>query len=155
MSSVRSASLKIEVINGQYENWTDAASFVKSMARNMSTRVRARRPFEVADAGVRQGVIVQAVGPRPTVELDQSVLGTAQGRRPRRVVYAPEEQAEMDDVMQRLHDFLQRIVGQEPVAVVHGFALEVTSDELAEIARSPLVREISPNRLHKRELHLG
>jgi hypothetical protein len=96
----------------------------------------------------RRSVIVEIAVPRPEVEIDRSGFGVGQWRQ-RAVAESDAESAEVIKVMDHARRFLVRVTKQSPVPLraSRAFVVDATSDELKEIAKSPLVRKVTPNRM--------
>ncbi len=93
-------------------------------------------------------VIVEPNLPRSRVEMggegpsDPSPLR----RRPRRVV--PAEDGKSEQVVEEIGRFLKKVTGKSPVwnDVSRTFTVDITTDQLDTVARSPHIRRISKNR---------
>jgi hypothetical protein len=107
------------------------------------------RSFATGGGSDRRPVLVEVALPRRQVRLGSSVRGGPQGRAPVGVEPRPGGAGDQDAAtVESARAFLAGELGAEPVwlGAAGAFTAEVTGDELAAIARSPLVRAVHPNR---------
>jgi hypothetical protein len=96
-------------------------------------------------------VIVELDLPRPRVEMDSDGRYETVGRRAQRVVATDEDRRKSGQVVEEVRGFLAQVAGESPVwlSASRAFVVNVTTDQLENIARSRRVRRISQNRLRR------
>lgn len=93
-------------------------------------------------------IIVELDLPSPRVEMGSDRRSGGVDRGAQRVVATEEDRRKSEQIVEEVGGFLEKVAGQPPVwlSASRAFVVDVTTDRLETIARSPHVRRISRNK---------